>query len=88
LLGDDGLNPLTHLINNIYESGEWPKDVTEVTMVALKKKTKARKCTDHRTISLIAHAAKILASAIRSSEKKIENVLGEDQFRFRRGKGK
>jgi hypothetical protein len=53
---DDGLNLLTQLINNIYESGEWPKDFTEVTMVALKKKPKARKCTDHRTISLTAHA--------------------------------
>jgi hypothetical protein len=35
LLGDDGLSFLTQLINNIYESGEWPKDFTEVTMVAL-----------------------------------------------------
>jgi hypothetical protein len=26
LMGDDGLNLLTQLINNIYESGEWPKD--------------------------------------------------------------
>jgi hypothetical protein len=47
---------LTQLINNIYESGEWPKDFTEVTMVALKKKPKATNCTDHRTISLTAHA--------------------------------
>jgi hypothetical protein len=86
LLGDDGLNLLTQLINNIYESGEWPKDFTEVTMVALKKKPKARKCTDHRTISLTAHAIKVVTSAIRrKSEKKIEDVLGVDQFEFRNG---
>jgi hypothetical protein len=54
LLGDDDLNLMTKLIN-VYESGEWPKGFTEVTMVALKKKPKARKCTDNRTISLIAH---------------------------------
>jgi hypothetical protein len=30
LLGDSGLNLLTHLINNIYESGECPKDFSEV----------------------------------------------------------
>jgi hypothetical protein len=88
LLGDDGLNLLKQLINNIYESGEWPKDFTEVTMVALKKKPKARKCKDHRTVSLVAHAAKVMASVIRrKSEKKIEDVLGEDQFGFRKGKG-
>jgi len=34
---------------------------TEVTMIALKKKTQATKCSDHRTISLIAHTAKIIA---------------------------
>jgi hypothetical protein len=54
-------------------------------MVALKK-PKARKCTDHHTIRLIAHAVKAVASVIRRSEKKIEDVLGEDQFRFRKGK--
>jgi hypothetical protein len=50
LRGDDGLNILPQLINNIYESGEWPKDFAEVTMVALKK-PKAIKCTDHCTCS-------------------------------------
>jgi hypothetical protein len=79
---------LTQLINSIYESGEWPKNFSEVTMVALKKKPKASKSTDHRTISLTAHAAKVVASVIRiSSEKKIEDVLGEDQFGIRKGKG-
>jgi hypothetical protein len=77
---------LTQLINSIYESGEWPKNFSEVTMVALKKKPKARNCTDHCTISLTAHAAKVVARVIRrSSEKRTEDVLGEDQFGFRKG---
>jgi hypothetical protein len=86
VLGDDSLNLLKQLINNIYKSGEWLKDFSEVTMVALKKKPKARKCTDHRKISLIAHVAKVVASVIRRSEKKIEDVLGVDQFESRKGK--
>ena len=76
------------LINTIYETGEWPKDFTEVTMIALKKKPQVTKCSDHRTISLIAHTAKIAAKILRRrTKKKIEDVLGEDQFGFRRGKG-
>ena len=75
---------MTKLCNTIYNTGEWPQDFTEVTMIALKKKIKATKCSDYRTISLIAHTAKILR---RRNEKKIEDVLGEDQFGFRRGKG-
>jgi len=39
LLGEGGLKIPKKLINAIYEIGEWPKDFTEVTMIALKKKT-------------------------------------------------
>jgi len=82
LLGEGGLNILTKLSNFICNTGEWPQDFAEVTMIALKKKTKATKC------SLIAHTAKIIAKILRIRiEKKIEDVLGEDQFGFRRGKG-
>jgi len=74
--------------NTIYETGEWPKDFTEVTMIALKKNTQATKCSDHRTISLIEHTAMIVAKILRRrTERKIEAVLGEDKFGFRRGKG-
>ena len=57
-------------------------------MIALKKKSQATNCSDHSTNILIAHTAKIVAKILRRrTEKKIEDVLGEDQFGFRRGKG-
>ena len=57
-------------------------------MIVLKKKIKATKCSDYRTISLIAHTAKLIAKILRRRiENKIEDMLGEDQFGFRRGKG-
>jgi hypothetical protein len=88
LFGEGGLKIMMKLINTIYETGERPKDFTEVTMIALKKKPQTTKCSGHRTISLIAYTAKILAKILRRRiENKIENVLGEDQFGFRRGKG-
>ena len=65
LLGEGGLKILIKLINTIYETGQWPKDFTEVTMIALQKKTQATKCSDHRTISLIAHTAKKTAKILR-----------------------
>jgi hypothetical protein len=86
-LGEGGLKIIKKLINSIYETGEWPKDFTEVTMIALKKKPQATKCNDHRTISLIAHTPKRVTKILtRRTEMKIEDVLGEDQFGFRRGK--
>jgi hypothetical protein len=57
-------------------------------MIALKKEPRATKCRDHRTISIIAHASKIVARILRRRiERKTEDVDGEDQFGFRRGKG-
>jgi hypothetical protein len=88
LLGEGGLKIIRNLINAIYETRERHKDFTEFTMIASKKKPHATKCSDHRTVSLIAHTAKILAKILRRMiERKIEDVLGEDQFGFRRGKG-
>ena len=69
LLGEGGLK--MKLINTFYETGEWPKDFTEVTMIALKKKLQATKCSDHRTISLIAHTAKIVAKYIEGLKRKL-----------------
>jgi len=67
LLGEGGLKVMTKLINAIYETGEWPKDFTEVMIIALKK-TQATKCSDHRTISLITHTAKIVAKILRKKD--------------------
>jgi len=57
-------------------------------MIALKKKAKATKCSDHHIISLTAHTAKIVVNILRKrTGRKIEDILGEDQFGFRKGKG-
>ena len=64
LLGESGLK-IKKLINTIYETGQWPKDFMEVTMIALKKKPQAAKRSDHRTISLTAHTAKVVAKILR-----------------------
>jgi hypothetical protein len=86
-LGEDGLKLMTQLINSISVTREWPRNFIEVTMVALKKKPKATKSSDHRTISLIAHTAKIIGRILRRRfERKTEDALGEDQFGYRRGK--
>ena len=88
MLGGGGLKIMAKLINTIYETGEWPKGFTEVTMIALKKKPQATKCSDHHTISLITHTARRVAKILRRRiEKKTEDLLGEDQLGFRTGKG-
>jgi hypothetical protein len=43
---------------DLQHNGECPKDITDFTMIALKKKPEATICSDHRTVSLMTHAAK------------------------------
>jgi hypothetical protein len=76
LLGEDGLRLMSQLIISIYGTGEWPRYFIEVTMIALKKKSKATKCSDHRTISIIAHAAKTIARILgRRIQRKLRTRL-------------
>jgi hypothetical protein len=57
-------------------------------MIPLKKKPTVAKCSDYYVISLIAHTAKIVARILRRRiERKIEDVLGGDQFGIIRRKG-
>ena len=85
LLGRDGLRTVTHLINHTYETGERPKDFSEVTLIALKKTPKVTKCSDLCTISLIIYTENLVTRVLkRRTERKIGDVLGDDQFVFRR----
>lgn len=68
----------------MYEKGLVPKDFEKYLMIPIPKK-KSEKCEDHRTISLITHASKILTKIIyKRIEAKINDNLEEDQFGFRR----
>jgi hypothetical protein len=62
----------------------------KTVIIPLQKKPNATDCSDHRTISLISHAAKILLKIItKRLESKVQavNFLGQDQFGFRKGRG-
>src|SRR6476661_3605788 len=60
VLGAKGTTELVELCKEMYVKGIWPSDVTRVVMIPLQKKMNAVECSDHRTISLISHASKIL----------------------------
>jgi hypothetical protein len=42
---------MTRQINKTHETGEWSMNFNEITKIALKKKPKDAKCSDHRTYS-------------------------------------
>ena len=84
------MKEIIKICQEIYTSGIWPEDYLHSIMVPIKKKPNATRCEDHRTISLITHASKIL---IRILTKRLQaktdaiHEIGDDQFGFRKGMG-
>ena len=64
VLGDKGSKELVEMCKKVYNDGVWPEDFTRVVMIPLQKKSNAVDCEDHRTISLISHASKILLKVL------------------------
>src|SRR6218665_3169629 len=89
-LEEGAMTELTRICQDIYTTGVWPEDFLQSIIIPIKKKPNATACEDHRTISLITHASKVM---IRILTKRIlaktEAIggLGDDQFGFRKGMG-
>ena len=57
-------------------------------MIPIPKRVNALECADHRTISLISHASKILLKIINNRiQAKADMILSKTQFGFRKGCG-
>ncbi|GFN82748.1 large proline-rich protein bag6 [Plakobranchus ocellatus] len=63
-LEDFGIGKVTHLLNEIYDTGQIPTDLSKSIFIALPKKPGATECELHRTISLMSHITKILLKII------------------------
>src|SRR5579864_1524652 len=76
------------MYKEMYDEGIWPEDFTRVVMISLQKKPNAEECEDHRTISLIPHALKIMLEILtKRIESKAVGFTGKNQFGFRKGCG-
>lgn len=88
LLEGKGKKLLLQLFNAIYNTGIIPNDWLQSTFITIPKKTNAKNCSDHRTISLMSHVLKIFLSIIHQRiYHKIEDHIGDTQFGFRKGLG-
>jgi len=87
-LQGEGEEHLIKLCKAMYNTGTWPEDFLHSTIVPLQKKPNAQRCEDHRTISLISHASKILLRVINNRLRaRTKEYIGWDQFGFRKGMG-
>ena len=89
LLGEEGIEELWHLCNEVYNSGNWPEDyVTSSILIPIPKKDNANECKQFRIISLILHVPKIILNILHSRlAGKAETFLSPSQFGFRKNCG-
>ena len=87
-LEESGIEKITVLLNEIYDTGKIPKDMSKSIFIALPKKTGAIECELHRTISLMSHVTKILLRIIMMrTRNRIKREIAEEQCGFVEGKG-
>jgi len=88
LLDERGITALHKMFNIIYETGHYPNQWVCSIFIPLPKKTNARKCEDHRLISLMSHTLKVFLKIIHQRiYKKCERDISDSQFGFRQGLG-
>ena len=63
-LDEFGVEKLTNILNEIYDTSEIPEDLTKSIFIAFPKNPGAIECELHRTISLMSYIAKILLRII------------------------
>ena len=86
--GETTVMSLKAIIDQIWETGEWPDDWVMSELITLPKVTGTFECDKHRTISLISHAAKIALEVIRLRVNHfIAPQIAEEQFGLVSGKG-
>ncbi|MCH9665805.1 MAG: hypothetical protein K0U41_08180 [Gammaproteobacteria bacterium] len=82
-LEEFGIEKLTEVVNEIYDSGEIPDDLSKSIFIALPKKPGATECELHRTISLMSHIIKLILRIIMiRARNKIRPEIGEQQYGF------
>ena len=87
-LEDFGINKLTEIINEIYDSGSIPEDLSKSIFIALPKKSNATECELHRTISLMSHVVKIVLRILMwRVRKSIRPEIGKEQYGFMKDTG-
>ena len=77
------IEKVTTLLNEIYDTGQIPIDMSRSIFIALPKKPGATDCELHRTISLMSHVTKLLLSIIMMRVRNKRNPeIAEEQCGF------
>ena len=80
---------MLHLIcQQTWKTQQWPQDWRISVLIAILKKSKAKKCSNYLIIALISHASKIMLKILQARlQQYVNQELPDVQAGFRKGKG-
>ena len=84
-LGEEGVNLLWELFNNIYETGHLPDEMLKSIFIAIPKKPNTMDCENHRTIRLMSHTLKLFLKII--LQRKLIPQISDYQYGFMPDRG-
>ena len=74
---------LTEILNEVYDSGDIPENLSKSIFIALTKKPGANKYELYRTISLMSHVLKLLLCILMiRARSRIRPEIGKEQLGF------
>ena len=87
-MGRKGIGMTTWIINKCFQRGFQPEDFLKSILLQLPKVKNTEDCAEHRMISLISHAAKILLHIVKRRLTPLaDKKMSESQLGLREGRG-
>ena len=73
ILKDDAIKVLHSTCQQTWKTQQWPQDWRISVLIAILKKSKAKKCSNYLIIALISHASKIMLKILQARLQQYEN---------------
>ena len=88
ILKDDAEEVLHSICKQIWKTQQWSQDWKKSVFIPIPKKSKAKECSNYRSVALISHASKVMLKILQARlQHYVNRELPVVQPRVRKGRG-
>ena len=88
ILKDDAVKVLHSICQQIWKTQQWPQDWKRSIFIPIPKKSNAKECSNHHTITLISHTSKVMLKILQIRlQQYVNHELPDVQAGFRKSRG-
>ena len=87
ILNDDAMKVLHSILQQIWNTQQWPQDWKMSVFIPIPKKGNAKECSNYHTISLISHTSKVMLKILQARlQQYVNRELPDVQAGFQKGR--